>query len=547
MIAPAVSVPVPDRAAAPAAGSQPPLLDGGSLTLASIPALLLGGDGGPVGIAEPARARMLASRRVVERFQNSDRAIYGINTGFGILANQRIARADIEQLQVNLILSHAVGVGPETAPEIVRLMLLLKVNALATGFSGVTLELADALLTLFNAGATPVIPSKGSLGASGDLAPLAHLTLPLLGLGDLRWNGRRAPAAEILPALGLRPLTLHSKEGLALINGTQFMAAHAVHVLLRLERLLTTADVIAAMSLEAWRGSAVPFDERIHRCRPHAGQSVVAANLRALLAGSEILPAHRHCAKVQDPYSLRCVPQVHGAVRDVAGQARATVEIEINSATDNPLVFPPENDDDGDGEILSGGNFHGEALAFTLDALAMAVAELASISERRLYLLLGGDRTGGGAPRSPEETLPRLLLHETGLHSGFMLTQYTAAALVSENKVFAHPACVDSIPSSLGQEDHVSMGATSATKLLTILENTETVLALELLGAAQALEFARPLRSGPGVEAAHARVRETVPFAERDHLFQPEIECALELVRTGAIAGAASANCGPLA
>jgi len=512
------------------APSAPHLLSGQGLSLAIIRDLRR--RRAPLGLTAEAQARIAASRAIVDRLQAGEHSYYGINTGFGALAHTRIAPADIEKLQENLILSHAVGVGREVDPEIVQLMLLLKINALALGLSGVRPVLVEYLRRFHNAGISPVVYAKGSLGASGDLAPLAHLTLPLLGLGEVWMDGVKRPAPVALEALGLAPLRLHSKEGLALINGTQFMAAHAVHALLRIEDLMKTADVVAAMSLEALRGSATPFDARIHAARPHAGQIEVAENVRGLLAGSEILPSHLNCGKVQDPYSLRCVPQVHGAVRDAVRHARSVVETEINAVTDNPLVFP-------NGDVVSGGNFHGEPLAFALDYLAIATAEIASISERRLYLLLGGDTMG-------DKKLPKLLMSDTGLNSGFMLPQYAAAALVSENKILAHPASVDSIPSSLGQEDHVSMGAIAATKLLEVVHNTETVLAIELMSAAQALDFIHPLKAGRGIEAAHAAVRRHLAFAEADRLFHNDIQTSLDLLRGGELLTAVEAASGPL-
>ena len=510
--------------------TAPHLLTGTGLTLDRIRDQMR--TDSPIGLDPAAQDRIAPSRAVVERLQAGERSYYGINTGFGALAHTHIPAADIEKLQENLILSHAVGVGAEVDPAIVRLMLLLKVNALAVGLSGVRPVLVEYLLRFHNAGLSPVVYAKGSLGASGDLAPLAHLTLALHGLGEVWAEGRKIPAPEALARLGLAPLRLKSKEGLALINGTQFMAAHAVHALLRIQDLLKTADLTAAMTLEAMRGSATPFDARIHAARPHAGQQETADNVRRLLADSEILPSHLNCGKVQDPYSLRCVPQVHGAVRDAVRHARTTVEIEINAATDNPLVFP-------NGDVLSGGNFHGEPLAFALDYLAIATAELASISERRLYLLLLGDTMG-------DKKLPKLLMSDTGLNSGFMLPQYAAAALVSENKILAHPASVDSIPSSLGQEDHVSMGAIAATKLLEVVANTETVLAIELMSAAQALDFIHPLKAGRGVEAAHAEVRRHLAFAEADRLFHNDIQTALALVRGGTLVSAAEQVSGNL-
>ncbi len=507
------------------------VLDGRTLTLATLRRHLRS-PRRTIALAPAARRRMRASRRVVDALHDDPTPHYGINTGFGALAHQRVPAADLEKLQENLILSHAVGVGDEVPADIVRLMLLLKVNGLAVGRSGVTLAVVERLIRFYNEDALPVVFSKGSLGASGDLAPLAHLVLPLLGLGEMTWRGRRQPAKAVLRRLGLEPLRLRSKEGLGLINGTQFMSAYAVHCLLRIGNLAKTADIAAATTLEAARGSAAPFDARIHEARPHAGQRDVAANVRRLLRGSSILPSHAHCAKVQDPYSLRCVPQVHGAVRLALAHARDVVETEINSATDNPLVFE-------DGAVLSGGNFHGEPLAFVLDYLAIATAELASIAERRIYMLLHGDTIG-------DVKVPKLLMKDTGLNSGFMIPQYTAAALVSENKVLAHPASVDSIPSSLGQEDHVSMGSISATKLLEVVKNTETVLAIEFMCAAQALEFLRPLRSGRGVEAAFAAVRRGIPFAQADRLFHDDVQTALALVRAEAIAAAAERAAGRL-
>jgi histidine ammonia-lyase len=505
-------------------------LSGRQLTLARLRSAIAGDQ--RLTLTPGARARIRASRKIVDRLRDDPAPHYGINTGFGVLAHQRVPAADIRKLQENLILSHAVGVGDEVSAEIVRLMLLLKVNGLAVGMSGVSERVVNYLIRFYNEDALPVVYSKGSLGASGDLAPLAHMVLPLLGLGDMDYQGRRRSAATVLKLLGLKPLKLQSKEGLGLINGTQFMSAYAVHCLLRIENLAKTADIAAAMTLEAARGSAAPYDPRIHTARPHRGQIEVAANLRRLLKGSKILPSHAHCAKVQDPYSLRCVPQVHGAVRLAIDHAREVVETEINSATDNPLVF-------ANGDVISGGNFHGEPLAFILDYLAIATAEIASIAERRIYMLLHGDTIG-------DLKVPRLLMKDTGLNSGFMIPQYTAAALVSENKVFAHPASVDSIPSSLGQEDHVSMGSISATKLLEVVKNTETVLAIEFMCSAQGLEFLRPLRSGPGVEAAFAAVREYIPFARADRLFHNDVQTALAIVRRELIVSAVQDAVGKL-
>ncbi|MGA7124709.1 MAG: histidine ammonia-lyase [Chthoniobacterales bacterium] len=506
------------------------VIDGKSLTLRSVAALRA--SKARLELGPEALEAVKRSRAIVETRATGETALYGINTGFGVLAHERIPAKDLERLQQNLILSHAVGAGDEIPAEIVALMLLFKVNGLAVGLSGVRPVVIDYLIRFYNEGIYPIIYTKGSLGASGDLAPLAHLTLPLIGLGEVYRRQVRTPAGQVLKDLDLGPLRLEAKEGLALINGTQFMTAYAVHCLLRIEQLLVTADVVAAMTLESIRGSAAPFDPRIHEARPHPGQKKVAARMRQLLRGSQILPSHIDCPKVQDPYSIRCVPQVHGAAWEVFHHAREGVERELNSATDNPLVFD-------NGDIVSGGNFHGELLAFVMDYLAIATSEIACISERRLFLLLGGDTLG-------DIKLPKLLMKDTGLNSGFMLPQYLAAALVSENKILAHPASVDSIPSSLGQEDHVSMGATAATKLLEVIKNAETVLAIELMSAAQALDFIHPLKAGDGIEAAHAEFRKSISFAESDRLFHDDIQVALQVVRSGTIVKAAEAAVGVL-
>ncbi|MCS7083210.1 MAG: histidine ammonia-lyase [Bacteroidetes bacterium] len=491
------------------------ILEGGDLTIARIAELLARRE--PIGLSPVAWERVHRAWRWIELAAQEEVPVYGVNTGFGALAQERIPVQARSQLQRNLLLSHAVGVGEPLPDEVVRLMLLLKINSLALGYSGVRPQTLERLIALYNADLLPWVPSRGSLGASGDLAPLAHLVLPLIGEGELKEGGRLRPARAVLLERGWAPLELGPKEGLALINGTQLMSACGTWVLLRARRLLPTADLILSMSLEALQGSLRPFDARLHAVRPHPGAAIVAENVRRLLQESEILASHRLCDKVQDPYSLRCAPQVHGASRDALAYLERVVETEINAATDNPLVFE-------DGTILSGGNFHGQPLALALDLAAIALAELASISERRLYLLLEG-----------RDGLPRLLVRNTGLNSGLMLLQYTAAALVSENKVLCHPASVDSIPTSLGQEDHVSMGSIAALKLLQVLENTETVLALELLAAAQALDYRLPLMPGRGVRLAHEIVRQHIPHAEADHLLSPSIAQALELVRSGVL------------
>lgn len=474
---------------------------------------------------------VIQSRRRVERALSGDDPIYGINTGFGALADKRIEPDRLAELQRNLLLSHACGTGDPLSPELSRLMLRLKIHALALGYSGISEPVFRQLVALDTHGIVPWIPSRGSVGASGDLAPLAHMSLPLIGAGQC-WKpdfSGPEPSGDALARAGLAPVEPAAKDGLALINGTQMMAACGAFVLSRCIKLVAAADVLGTMSLEALQGSARPFDERIHQLRPHPGQLQAAANVRRLLEGSEILESHRHCGKVQDPYSLRCIPQVHGASRDALAHASEIVERELNSVTDNPLVFD-------DGDIVSGGNFHGQPLALALDYAAIALAELASISERRTYLLLAG-----------HDGLPTLLMADTGINSGFMIPQYTAAALVSENKVLCHPASVDSIPTSLGQEDHVSMGSISALKLLSVLRNTEQVLAVEMLTAAQALDFRAPLKPGRGVALAHASVREAVEHAEEDYEVGADIENCARLLREQRLVRAVEHELGELA
>ncbi len=471
------------------------------------------------------RCRVAASRRAVDAALADGRAHYGLNTGFGSLKSVRVDADRLVALQENLLRSHAVGLGAPVAEAQSRRMLRLKVHALGLGFSGVSVPVFERLLAMAERGLAPVVPSQGSLGASGDLAPLAHLALPLLGEGEIWHDGVPAPAERVLAAQGLAPVELAPKDGLALINGTQFMAALGTEMVVRALRLAETADVTAAMTLEAVRGSTAPFDARVHAVRPHAGAIAVAAHVRALLAGSEIGPSHADCDKVQDPYSVRCVPQVHGASRDALAFAAQQLETEINSVTDNPLVFSGPGSPGGEAgepDLISAGNFHGQPLALALDVAAIATAELASISERRTYLLLEG-----------VDRLPPYLLAETGVQSGFMMVQYTAAALVSENKTLCHPASVDSIPSSRGQEDHVSMGAWGARKALMVIENAERVVAAEALCAAQALDFRRPLRAGHGVEKAWHAIRAHVPFRTSDGLFQADLAAAHALVTSG--------------
>jgi histidine ammonia-lyase len=475
-------------------------------------------------------AKVSRSRSVVEQALQDGHPHYGINTGFGALSDKRIPEDELGRLQRNIILSHACGVGDPVPLEITRLMLQLKIHSLGIGQSGISEETFALLLALENHNLVPFVPSRGSVGASGDLAPLAHLCLPLIGRGEI-WNAegtKKLPAMDRLNESGLAPIDLQAKDGLALINGTQLMSAYGAHILHRAMGLLKEVDILAAMSLEALQGSSAPFDERIHLLRPHRGQQDVAANIRNLLNGSEILASHRDCGKVQDPYCLRCVPQVHGASRDALTFATSVIETELNSVTDNPLVFL-------DGDILSGGNFHGQPLALALDFAAMALAELGSISERRTYLLLEG-----------HDGLPKLLMKDTGVNSGFMIPQYTAAALVSENKILCHPACVDSIPTSLGQEDHVSMGSISAIKLLSVLRNVEHILAVELLTATQALDFRAPLLPGKGVQQAFKAVRANVMHAHEDYEVRNDMEICVKLLRNSELARAAEPVIGQL-
>jgi histidine ammonia-lyase len=496
------------------------LLDGSTLTLEAIEAVA---NGAAVSIAAPARESVVRARAFVdERFAGGE-AIYGVTTGFGRLANVPVDPGDAAQLQLNLVRSHASGMGAPLDTRIVRAAGLLRVNALAAGHSGVKPETLDLLVELLNRGVTPVVPCQGSVGASGDLAPLAHMTLTLIGEGEAEYLGERLPSALALARAGLRPIALGPKEGLALVNGTQVMTAIAALGTLQAERLAAAADVIGAMSLEAFLGTDRVFDRRINDLRPHAGQMRVARNLRALLASSEIMLSHRECGRVQDPYSFRCIPVVHGAVRDCVAHVRRVTEIEANSVTDNPLVFAE------DGEFLSGGNFHGEPVALAIDFLKIGISEIASISERRLYLLLNAEDRG----------LPLFLTGRSGLQSGLMIVQYAAAAAVNDNKGLCWPSSVDSIPTSAGQEDHVSMGMTSANNLVRALENVEGALACELLGALTATDFRRPLKSGAGTQAAYELARAQISPWGEDRSPAPDIERARELIRSGALVRAA--------
>jgi histidine ammonia-lyase len=450
------------------------------------------------------------------RIASGERPAYGINTGFGLLAQTRIPSAQRALLQRNIILSHSCGVGPLLDDEIVRLTLVLKLASLLQGFSGVSEELVRFLERLINAGLCPCVPAQGSVGASGDLAPLAHLSLAVLGLGEIRRHGELLPAAEALAQEGLAPLALGPKEGLALLNGTQVSTALALAGLFELETAFAAAVVSGALSVDALQGSDVPFDARIHNVRGHQGQARVAQVYRELLAGSEIRESHRSCSRVQDPYSLRCQPQVMGACLDLIVQQAATLTTEANAVTDNPLVFAEP------GEVLSGGNFHAEPVAFAADILALASTEVASISERRIALLVDPKMSG----------LPAFLAQDSGVNSGFMMAQVTAAALVSENRMLSHPASVDSIPTSANQEDHVSMATHGARRLSGMARNTLTVAAIELLAAAQGVDFRAPLKTSPRLAAAHAALRQRVPFAAGDRLLALDVEAAALTVRS---------------
>ena len=457
-------------------------------------------------LSEEAKINILTCREYLDKKMASQKEpIYGINTGFGSLCDVAIPANELEQLQKNLVMSHACGTGDEVPQEIVKLMLLLKIQALSYGKSGVQLQTVERLVDFFNNDILPVVYQQGSLGASGDLAPLAHMSLPLLGMGEVHYKGKKQTADDVLKQLNLQPIQLKSKEGLALLNGTQFMSAYGVWCLLQTKRINTSADFIAAISLDAFDGRIEPFKAHLHTIRPHKGQMQTAATMRKLLEGSELIKRKKN--HVQDPYSFRCIPQVHGASKDAIEYAENVFLIEINSVTDNPTVFPDED------EIISGGNFHGQPLALALDFLAIALSELGSISERRTYQLISGLRG-----------LPPFLVAKPGLNSGFMIPQYTAASIVSQNKQLCTPASVDSIVSSNGQEDHVSMGANAATKCFRVAENLERILAIELFTAAQALEFRRPAKSSPAIEKILSDYRKEVKYITEDVVMYDKIE-----------------------
>ena len=500
-------------------------LDGDSLTIDS--AYLAEKNHTRISLALTAAKRMQESRRQVEKWLASGEVIYGVTTGFGEFSTVRIPYERIGELQVNLIRSHSAGTGDPLPANIVRLMILLRANALAKGYSGVRLEVIRKLIKVFNIGLVPFIPAKGSVGSSGDLVQLAHLVLALMGEGKFFERGRVLPASRILAKQKMNPLVLTAKEGLALVNGTQMMGAFAVHCTHEAGEIARVLDVTGALSVEALRGTDVAFDERIHRLRPYRGQQLSARNIKRLMHGSEIRKSHRHNdTRVQDAYSLRCMPQVHGAVRDTIDFCRNQVNIEINSATDNPLIFAK------DGIHLEGGNFHGEPLALACDYLGIGLSEFASISERRIERMVNGQLSG----------LPKFLSENGGLNSGMMIAQYTAASLVSENKVLAHPASVDSIPTSANQEDHNSMGSIAAQKCYQILENVWRVAAIEMLVSCQAIDFSRniggngvPLRCGTGTEAVYRLVRSKIKHLKHDRILHKDIEESVQLLKSGEV------------
>ena len=481
------------------------------LTIAGLKEII--DSGKPVALSEELRHRIVRCREYLDRkIKDSDQPVYGITTGFGSLCDISVGGDELSQLQRNLVMSHSCGTGEQVPSEIVRLMLLLKIRSLSYGYSGVRMGTVERLIDFYNNGILPVVYRQGSLGASGDLAPLAHLSLPLLGLGEVEHDGRRRPSAEVLEEFGWRPLELQSKEGLALLNGTQFMSAYGVQAVIDARRLSDWADRIGALSLDAFDGRIEPFYDEVHVIRAHPGQLATARAVRSLLEGSELI--RRPKKHVQDPYSFRCMPQVHGATKDTIDYVAGVLETEINSPTDNPTIFPDED------MIISAGNFHGQPIALAMDFLAIALAELGSISERRIYKLISGSRG-----------LPHFLVANPGLNSGFMIPQYTAASIVSQSKGLCMPASVDSIPSSQGQEDHVSMGANAATKLHRVVLNTERVLAIELFNAAQALEFRRPARTSPALENLVADYRRRVPFIDNDTVMYPYIEASVQFLR----------------
>jgi histidine ammonia-lyase len=478
--------------------------------------------GAHVTLTPGAEERVRRAWQLVTRWVDEERTVYGVTTGFGALSDVTISKKDTRQLQLNILKSHAVGVGNPLAPDLVRAMMALRLKDFARGNAGVRLETVAALIRLLNSGGIPVVPEKGSVGASGDLVPLAHMGLVLIGEGEVVFDGNRVSGREALEACGLAPLNLEAGEGLALINGTQAMTAIGGLAVYDAARLARHTDLAAAMSLEVLMGSKTEFDPRIHQMRPHPGQAIAAENMDRITRSSEIISSHRDCKRVQDAYTLRCSPQVHGASRDAINYAQTVLETEMNSSTGNPLIHPDS------GDFLLGGNFHGQPVALAMDFMCMAVAELANISERRIERLVNPKLSG----------LPAFLVKDGGLNSGFMIAQYVAAALVSENKVMSHPAVVDSIPTSANKEDHVSMGTISARKCREVVQNAENVIAIELMCAAQALDLFTNMQPGAGTQAAYAVIRKVVPHLEKDRILSEDVKRIVQLIRNGSIMGA---------
>jgi histidine ammonia-lyase len=487
-------------------------LTGSSLTVDNSVDIVI--KGRKISLSKDARKRVSASRKLVDSWISDDEIIYGITTGFGEFKDVKISSADLETLQRNLILSHSAGTGKLIPEFIVRLMLLFRINSLSLGYSGVTAKLLERLILFFNSGVVPLVPSQGSVGSSGDLSPLSHMALTLIGEGQCKYLGDIMSSAEMHNALEIVPIKLSAKEGLALINGTQMMSAYLCKSIYDAQIICKLADVAGSLSLEAMKGTSKAFDAKIQNIRPHKGQITSAENLRKLLGGSEIMKSHQDCGKVQDAYSLRCMPQVHGAVRDTVNYCRSVLETEINSATDNPLIFAETN------EHLEGGNFHGEPVALAADFLAIAVSELGNISERRVARLVDGNLSG----------LPRFLTDKGGLNSGLMIAQYTAASIVSQNKVLCHPASVDSIPTSANHEDHNSMGSVSALKLYDVVNNVKKVIAIEFLCAVQGIDYHRPLKSGKGSEEAYRLFRKHLPHQKQDSITSDLIMKSAEII-----------------
>lgn len=467
-----------------------------------------------VQLSDTTRIKINKSADIVANIIEKGKAVYGINTGFGPLCTTKISKEETRILQTNILKSHSVGVGNPIATDIAKLMLILKAQSLAKGYSGIAETTLDRIIWHIDNDAIPIVPSQGSVGASGDLAPLSHLFLPLIGLGKVNYKGNIIPTSELFNSTGLTAVALGPKEGLALINGTQFIAAHAVKVVEKLHSCLSQADIIGALMIEGLQGSVKPFFNELHALRPFKGNIHVAKRIKRLLKGSEIMEDHIDCDRVQDPYSLRCMPQVHGASRNAWLHLKELVEVELNSVTDNPIIID-EN------LTISGGNFHGQPLAMALDYACLAASEIGNISDRRIYLALEGNSPG----------VPKLLMKETGINSGYMILQYTTAALASENKGLCFPSSADSIPTSLGQEDHVSMGSIGGRKALQVLENVEKILAIELLTAAQAFEFRKPMKSGIFLDEIHKAIRENVPFADKDRVFADDIEKGITMIK----------------